>query len=282
MSNKKAKSSHQFYPMALTIAGSDSGGGAGMQADLRTFNAFGVFGTSVITAVTAQNPRQIFAVEKISAECVKKQLDSVFSCYTPAFVKTGMLADVQQIQLVADAVKKYNLNLVCDPVLMTDCNAEMLKMYCSKLFPVAAWITPNVAEAELILGDNCRITGEKELFAAARKLHERFGVSVLLKGGHLDLPDSVDAVCRGGKIYRLSSPEAEVMPFARHGVGCTLSAALTAGLVLDYPWKQALCEAKSFVLGSLSQSVELAAGVSAMYPPTEDCYELVKLEPYKE
>ena len=278
MSNKKAKSSHQFYPMALTIAGSDSGGGAGMQADLRTFNAFGVFGTSVITAVTSQNPRQLCGIEKMSADCVRKQLDSVFSCYAPAFVKTGMLADVQQIQLVADAVKKYDVNLVCDPVLMTGCNADMLKMYCSKLFPVAAWITPNVAEAELILGDNCRITGEKELFAAARKLHERFGVSVLLKGGHLDLPESVDAVCRGGKIYRLSSPEAEVMPFARHGVGCTLSAALTAGLVLDYPWKQALCEAKSFVLGSLTQNVELASGVFGMYPPTEDCYDLIKLE----
>ncbi|MBR7105065.1 MAG: bifunctional hydroxymethylpyrimidine kinase/phosphomethylpyrimidine kinase [Lentisphaeria bacterium] len=284
MSQKKTKSSHRFYPLALTVAGSDSGGGAGIQADLRTFNAFGVFGTSVITAVTAQNPKQISRIEVLSPESVQAQLDSVLSCFAPDCIKSGMLPDEKIIRILVRAVEKYKLKLVCDPVLTATSGAFLVgtsafEVLRNELLPRAEWITPNIPEAEQLLGGDIRITGKKELFEAARLLAERFGVSVLLKGGHGTFSEAVDAVVRGGRSYCLSSPRAEFPALAGHGTGCTLSAALAAGITLDYPWKQALCEAKSFVLGSLTQHVELASGVSAMYPPTEDCYELVKLEP---
>ena len=287
MSDKKSKSIRRMYPLTLTVAGSDSGGGAGIEADLRTFNAFGVFGCCVISAVTAQNPRHVTRIEAMSPEMVKAQIDAIVSCFAPAFMKTGMLADPEIVETVAAAAEKYRIKMICDPVLYATCGSslgggELLEVFRSRLLPAAAWITPNVPEAELILGDERKIASEKELFDAALALHERFGVSVVLKGGHLDLNVAVDAVCRDGKLYRLTSPLAEAGRYAAHGTGCTFSAALTAGLTLDYPWKQALCEAKSFVLGSLSQSVELAPGINAMYPPTEDCYELVKLEPYKD
>jgi hydroxymethylpyrimidine/phosphomethylpyrimidine kinase len=283
MSNKKTKSLRQFYPLALTVAGSDSGGGAGIEADLRTFNAFGVFSSCVITAVTSQNPRQVTRIDKMSAESVKAQIDAVAACFAPAFVKSGMLADPEIAEVLADAVKRYKMNLICDPVLVATSGAELgektlVDTLCKKLLPCAAWMTPNSVEAEKLLGGSRKISTEQELFSAAKELYERYGASVLLKGGHLNLPEAVDAVCRGGKLYKITSPRVDIPPYAGHGTGCTLSSALTAGLVLDYPWKQALCEAKSFVLGSLTQNVELAEGVFAMYPPTEDCYDLIKLE----
>ena len=283
MSNKKAKSLRQSYPLALTVAGSDSGGGAGIEADLRTFNAFGVFGSCAITAVTSQNPRQVTRIDKLSAESVKTQIDAVAACFSPAFVKSGMLADPETVEVLADAVKRYKMNLICDPVLMATSGAalgeeKLVDALSKRLLPCAAWITPNVPEAEKLLGCKRKISTEQELFDAAKELYDRYGASVLLKGGHLNLPEAADAVCRGGKMFKLTSPKVDIPPYAGHGTGCTLSAALTAGLVLDYPWKQALCEAKSFVLGSLTQNVELADGVFAMYPPTEDCYDLIKLE----
>ena len=283
MSDKKSKSSHRFYPAALTIAGSDSGGGAGIEADLRTFNAFGVYGCCAITALTAQNPRRILRIDKMEPEVVRAQIDAVMECASITYIKTGMLGDAGIVQAVAEAVKKYKFKLICDPVILaTSGNAlfekESLACLCDQLLPHALWITPNVPEAELLLGGDFRIRSEADLFAAAEALNRRFGASILLKGGHLDLPEAVDAVYRDGRSYRLVSPKVEIPVHAGHGTGCTLSAALTAGLTLDYPWKQALCEAKSFVLGSLSQNIELASGVFAMYPPTEDCYDLIKLE----
>ena len=278
MSNKKAKSSRQFYPLTLTVAGSDSCGVSGIEADLRTFNAFGVFGSCVVTAVASQNPKETVRIDKMSPESVKTQLETVVRCYSPAFVKSGMLADPAIVEILADTVKRYKMELVCDPVGAAEGNDRSLTEAYRKLLSCAAWITPNIQEAEILLGNGKKISSEKDLFDAAKALYDRFGSSVVLKGGRLDLPEAADAVCRGGKVYKLTSPRVEVPPCAGRGAGCTFAAALTAGLVLDYPWKQALCEAKSFVLGSLSQNVELAGGVFAMYPPTEDCYDLIKLE----
>ena len=283
MSNKKAKSLHHFYPLALTVAGSDSGGGAGIEADLRTFNAFGVYGCCAITAVTAQNPRQVLEVVSMSAGSVEKQINAVMAAFSPVYIKTGLLGEASVVEAVARAVEKYDFQLICDPVAVATSgtvfsNPETLDVLRRRLLPLARWITPNVPEALLLLEEDRKIDSEKALFRAAWDLHQKYGADILLKGGHLDLPEAVDAVCRGGKLYRLTSPKADVPPFCSHGTGCTLSAALTAGLTLEYPWKQALCEAKSFVLGSLSQNVELGQGLFAMYPPTEDCYDLVKLE----
>ena len=276
MSNKKQKSSRQFYPFALTVSGNDAAGSSGIAADLRTFNAFGVYGSSVTTAVFSRTPAgKIIRTDKLPADSVKAQLDLVISNFAPSFIKSGILPDPEIIDLVAETVKRENIGLICDPEQGTPETDDHL---CKKLLPCAAWITPNAAEAQKLLGSKKNIVTEKDLFEAAKELYNRFGTSVLVKGGKLNLPESVDAVCRGGKLYRLTSPLTEIPPCAGTGAGGTLSAALTAGLILDYPWKQALCEAKSFVLGSLTQNVELANGVFAMYPPTEDCYDLIKLE----
>ena len=280
MSNKKQKSSHQFYPFALTVSGNDAGGSSGIAADLRTFNAFGVYGSSVTTAVISRTPAgKMIRADKLSADSVKTQLDTVVSSFSPAFIKIGMLPEMEMIDAVADVVKSRNSGLICDPEFCSQgLSGSCAEYFCEKLFSCSAWITPDTADAQKILRNNKEISTEKDLFEAAKELYDRFGTSVLLKGGSLNLPESVDAVCRGGKLYRLTSPLADMPPCAGFGAGCTLSAALTAGLILDYPWKQALCEAKSFVLGSLTQNVELANGVFAMYPPTEDCYDLIKLE----
>lgn len=276
MSNKKQKSSRQFYPFALTVSANDAAGSSGIAADLRTFNAFGVYGSSVTTAVISRTPAgKTIRIDKLSAESVRVQLDVIVSDFSPSFIKCGMLPEPEMIDIVADTVKKQNIGLICDPCF---CASSISDVYAEKLLSCSDWITPDTVEAQKILKSNNKITTEKDLFYAAKELYDRFGTSVLLKGGKLNLPESVDAVCRGGKLYRLTSPLAEMPPCSGSGAGCTLSAALTAGLVLDYPWKQALCEAKSFVLGSLTQNVELANGVFAMYPPTEDCYDLIKLE----
>ena len=280
MSNKKQKTSRQFYPFALTVSGNYAAGSTGIAADLRTFNAFGVYGSSVTTAVISCTPAgKITRVDKLSAESVKAQLDMIISSYSPSFIKSGMLPEPEIIDVVAETVKKHNINLVCDPDFCAQAVGSLcVEHFCEKLLSVSDWITPDTFEAQKILNSTKEIKTEKDLFEAAKELYNRFGTSVLLKGGNLNLPESVDAVCRGGKLYRLTSPLAEMPPCAGQGAGNTLSAALTAGLILDYPWKQALCEAKSFVLGSLTQNVELANGIFAMYPPTEDCYDLIKLE----
>ena len=277
MSNKKQKTSRQFYPFALTVSGNYAAGSTGIAADLRTFNAFGVYGSSVTTAVICRTPAgKVLKIDKLSAASVKAQLDMIISSFSPSFIKCGMLPEPEMIDALAETVRKQNLNLICDPEFCV--SGFCVEYFCEKLLDCSAWITPDTLEAQKILNSKKEIVTEKDLFDAAKELYNRFGTSVLLKGGKLDLSESVDAVCRGGKLYRLTSPLAEIPPCAGTGAGNTLSAALTAGLILDYPWKQALCEAKSFVLGSLTQNIELAGGVFAMYPPTEDCYDLIKLE----
>ncbi len=283
MSKKNAKTSRRFYPLSLTVAGSDSGGGAGIEADLRTFNAFGVFGCCVITAVTSQNPRRVTRIDKMPPEAVAAQIASVMECFSPAYMKTGMLGGADIMKVVSDAVARYKVRLICDPVMVATSGSSLAGEDSARamrelLLPVADWITPNIPEAENLLDDGRRIANEDDLFCAAEELHRRFGVSVLLKGGHAGFSEAVDAVCREGRLYRLTAPRVDVPPLTSHGTGCTLSAALAAGFTLGAPWKQVLCQAKAFVLGSLAQNVELAPGVFAMYPPTEECFDQVKLE----
>ena len=283
MSKKNAKTSRRFYPLSLTVAGSDSGGGAGIEADLRTFSAFGVYGCCVITAVTSQNPRRVARIDKMSPESVRAQIDTVMECFNPPCMKTGMLGGADIMEVVAEAVARYKIRLICDPVMVATSGSSLAGEDSARtmrelLLPVADWITPNIPEAESLLADGRRISGENDLFRAAEELHRRFGVSVLLKGGHAGFSEAVDAVCREGRLYRLTSPRADVPPLTSHGTGCTLSAALAAGFTLGAPWKQVLCQAKAFVLGSLAQNVELAPGLFAMYPPTEECFDQVRLE----
>ena len=275
MTEKKNKTI-ELYPTALTIAGSDSGGGAGIQADLRTFNAYGVFGCSAITAITAQNPLDITGVVNIPAAEVVRQIDTVRMEIPVKFAKSGMLPDADCIAAVADAVTKHKLELVCDPVMVaTSGNVlqkkEALSVLKKELLPKAKWITPNIPEAEALLGK--KIANPDAQRDAARELYEKFGCSVLLKGGHLNCRKTAqDCVCVKGEMYVLKSPAVELDSVAEsHGSGCTLSAALTAGFAMGMSWQNALLDAKAFVLGSLRETAQIGPDIFAMYPPTIDC-----------
>jgi hydroxymethylpyrimidine kinase/phosphomethylpyrimidine kinase len=265
--NKKTRK----IPVALTIAGSDSGGGAGIQADLRTFASYGVFGCSAITAVTAQNPCEVRRVDALPACSVKAQLESVFDEFNVGSVKTGMLFDTGIIRAVSKFLStRGGINVVVDPVMVSTSGAILLKKdavtaVSEMLFPVATWVTPNIYEAELLLGR--KIGNENEMMRAAADFAEKWNCACIVKGGHLKIKGSikVDAVAYDGRLYRLSSPEIETQ--AGHGTGCTFSAAIAAGFALGHHWETALLSAKSFVYGSLVESVMPGGRIHAMFPP---------------
>jgi len=263
----------EFYPAALTIAGSDSGGGAGIQADLRTFAAFGVYGCSAITAVTSQNPREVTRVDAIPTDGVNAQIEAVLSAIEIRALKTGMLFSAEIIKTVAQNLTGKNLSLVVDPVMVSTSGMRLLEedaiaVLMDELLPLASWITPNIPEAELLLGREIK-TNEDAIKAAVEFSH-RWDCSVILKAGHLDVKSDVaaDIVCHEEKIYELSSPRITDSK-AAHGTGCTLSSALVAALALDIPWKKALRMAKGFVYGSLEECINIGSGLEAMYPPSD-------------
>ncbi|MBO5668374.1 MAG: hydroxymethylpyrimidine/phosphomethylpyrimidine kinase [Lentisphaeria bacterium] len=277
---KKAKI--KFYPAAMTVSGSDSGGGSGIAADLRTFNALGVFGTCAVTAIAARNPAAVLRTEVLDAGMVTDQIEAVCSKLAVKYVKTGMLFSADMVHAVIEAVKKYQLTCVCDPVIYYPGSRELLPedtigMIRDELLCQAAWITPGIAEAELFTGK--QIKSLADMFCAAEELSEKYSASVWLKGGRLPAGSmTADVIVRSGRKYTLRAPEQELLPYASYGMDCTLSAALTAMLVLELPWKQAVCAVKAFVFGSQMQTVELGPGVNAMYPPADDFSQLIKLE----
>ncbi len=260
-------------PVALTIAGSDSGGGAGIQADLRTFTSYGVYGCSVITAVTAQNPCEVRRVDALPAKSVKAQLESVFDEFDIVSVKTGMLFNSGIIRTVSKFLStEKKINLVVDPVMVSTSGAVLLEkdavgVVAHMLFPLATWVTPNIYEAELLLGR--KIVNEAGMMKAAADFAKKWNCSCIVKGGHLKIKGSikVDAVAYDGRLYRLSSPEIETK--AGHGTGCTFSSAIAAGFALGHPWENALLSAKSFVYGSLIESVMPGGRIHAMFPPSK-------------
>jgi len=249
-------------PQVLTIAGSDSGGGAGIQADLKTFQELEVFGTSVLTAVTAQNTCGVHGVEAISPELVTQQLDAIGSDFTIAACKTGMLFDAARIEVVAAGVRRHALNrLVVDPVmiakggasLLQDSAVEALK---TSLLPLATVVTPNVPEAEVLTGMRIR-TFEDRLEAAERML--TYGVrAVVLKGGHMEGESAEDLVMTESGAFILSTPRIQTND--THGTGCTFSAALTAELAKGYSILEATVTAKRFIQSAISHGLDIGAG----------------------
>lgn len=261
------------FPSALTIAGSDSGGGAGIQADLRTFNTFKVFGYSVICAVTAQNPLKVSEITLMSPSSVKAQISAVRTVFTPGAVKTGMLGSSALIEAVAEALHGLDVPLIVDPVMIAGSGAALLPSDAvdtlrKKLLPLATWVTPNIPEAEALAG--VKINSVDDLEPAARRFSEIWDCGCILKGGHLPCGDiASDVVCLKGELYQLSSPIVEISGNTSHGTGCTLSAAFAAGLALGATWQDAVKEAKAFVYGSLLENVRLGEQVWAMYPPKQ-------------
>lgn len=251
------KVAKRTIPIALTIAGSDSGGGAGIQADLKTFAALGVHGTSAITCVTAQNPKAVSGIQAINASMVRKQIEAVFNELPLRAVKTGMLYSEAIIRVVAEFFEsRRRLPLVIDPVMVATSGAVLLKtsaikLMKSRLLPLAGLITPNLDEAELLLG--CKLRSIEDVQSAAEELHEQFGCAVLLKGGHLRIRDrAIDVLFDGTKNRILSARR--VRGVSTHGTGCTYSAAICALLARGEALPVAVTKAKHFVTRAIRLS----------------------------
>ena len=247
-------------PVALTIAGSDSGGGAGTQADLKTFAAFGVHGASAITCLTAQNPRRVLAAESASAKMVRQQLEAVFEELRPAAVKTGMLFSVANVHTLADFFRnKRRLPLIVDPVMVATSGARLLKKTAIKalvesLLPIATLTTPNLHEAECLTGR--KLVSAEDLRAAAREIHRRFGCAALVKGGHLPAGhEAVDIFFDGQTELLLSAPF--IRNIHTHGTGCTYSAAITAALALGHDLPRAVEIAKHYITQAIARSYQI-------------------------
>lgn len=248
-------------PVALTIAGSDSGGGAGIQADLKTFASLGVHGTSAITCITAQNPKGVIGIHDCGAQIVRQQIEAVFAELRPGAVKTGMLYSADIIRAVASFFKRGDRPpLVVDPVMVSTSGVRLLKpsaieRLTGELLPLAALVTPNLDEAEILVGT--KLSSVEDLRDAARDLRKRFGCAALVKGGHLrGLGVAVDIFFDGKQELLLSAPF--VRGVSTHGTGCTYSAAITAYLALGNSLPQAVRQAKEYITQAIAESRTVA------------------------
>jgi len=244
--------------VALTIAGSDSSAGAGIQADLKTFGTLGVYGLTAITCVVAETPGVVAHIEGMSAEIVRAQMEVLLKNFPVAAIKTGLLFSGEIVSVVAQTLREQLVRttppLVIDPVMVATSGDLLLRddaveAYERELFPLAALVTPNLDEAARLLGEP--IGDLRTMRTAGAKLTEKYGVPVLLKGGHLSGHDATDLLFAAGDVVEFS------MPFSRgiatHGTGCTYSAAITAGLARGLPLEGAVRRAKKFVTATIAQ-----------------------------
>ena len=245
------------WPVALTIAGSDSGGGAGIQADLKTFASLAVHGTSAITCLTAQNPRGVRGIQAATPAMVRQQIEAVFDGLLPAAVKTGMLFSTAIIRVVAGFFKSGRRPpLIVDPVMVATSGARLLqpsavRALSDDLLPLAALVTPNLPEAEILVAR--RIASLDGLRTAARDIHRRFGCAALVKGGHLRLgKEVVDFYCDGKTELLLQAPR--ITGVSTHGTGCTYSAAIAGYLALGCDLPYAVEMAKNYMAQAIAQS----------------------------
>ncbi len=259
---------------ALTIAGSDSGGGAGIQADLRTFSMNGVFGASVITSVTSQNPRKVFRIDGMDPACVQSQISAVRDALSVSAVKTGMLFSGEIIAAAAEELKKFICPIIVDPVMISTSGSKLLRddaldLFKELILPIADWVTPNLPEAEFLA--DMKIVSPETAAEAARKISGLWNLNVVLKGGHAENDKSAtDIICgKDGKLYTLSAPRLALPPLTAHGTGCTFSAALAAFTAQGQTAENALISAKAFVLGSLAEARCIGENLYGMFPPSE-------------
>ncbi len=248
--------------IAVTIAGSDSGGGAGIQADLKTFSALGVYGASVITAVTAQNTRGVSAVEDISPTVVAAQIDAVFSDLAVGAVKIGMVSRRETIAVIAAGLKRYDRLAVIDPVMVATSGDHLMQPDAiatlkEELLPLALILTPNLPEAALLTGRAIAET-EAEIARQAEMLLKLGARSVLMKGGHAKGKEATDVLFGEGGVLSLSRPRIETSN--DHGTGCTLSAAIAAGLAKGKSIEDAVVAAKAYLHDALVAADRLTIG----------------------
>lgn len=257
----------------LTIAGSDSCGGAGIQADLKTFSALGTYGMSVINAITAQNTQGVQQVFNLPKDIIASQLDAIFTDIRVDAVKIGMLSTVDIIQTVAAKLREYKPDIVVlDPVMVSKNGSRLLDTdavdaLISMMLPLCSVVTPNIFEAEVIAG--MKITNASEVEAALRTIHSLGAKNVLIKGGHLH-GNPVDYLFDGSSIHEFSASRIETKN--THGTGCTLSAAIAAFLALGEAMPSAVKLAKDYVTTAIEHSIDLGSGVG----PTNHFYSLYK------
>jgi hydroxymethylpyrimidine/phosphomethylpyrimidine kinase len=255
-----AQRSNHSPPVALSIAGSDSSAGAGVQADLKTFSALGVYGLTAVTCIVAEIPGKVSRIEAVSARIVREQIEVLAKNFKVAAIKTGLLCSAEIISAVAKTIRGTDnpsvprIPLVIDPVIVATSGDPLLepgaiKAYEEELFPLASLITPNLDEAERLLGT--KIRDRQSMHRAGKELKRKLGTAVLLKGGHLAGDHAVDLLFVDGKVVEFSAPF--VRRVATHGTGCTYSAAITAGLASGLSLEQAIRRAKKFVTESIAR-----------------------------
>ncbi|MBN1068937.1 bifunctional hydroxymethylpyrimidine kinase/phosphomethylpyrimidine kinase [Clostridium botulinum] len=255
---------------ALTIAGSDSCGGAGIQADLKSFSANGVYGMSVITAITAQNTMGVFGIQDINPEIIESQINVIFDDIIVDAVKIGMVSKIESIKAISEGLKKVkNLpKVVLDPVMISKSGFNLLspdakETLIEELFPLATLITPNLPEAEEILG--MKINNLDEMKEAAKKLQELGPKYVLVKGGHLK-DDATDLLLYEDEFICL--PQKRINTVHTHGTGCTLSSAIAANLAKGLDIKESVIKAKEYITGAIENGFSIGNGVG----PTHHFY----------
>lgn len=248
--------------VALTIAGSDPSGGAGIQADLKTFHQHGVYGTAVITLLTVQNTRGVTAVETMRPELVRDQVRAVIDDVPPGAAKTGALGSAGVVRAVAELAAGFSFPLVVDPVMISKHGAPLLddeaaEALTRELLPRAFLVTPNAPEAEVLSG--IHVHDRESAADAARAIAERGPRAVLVKGGHLEGPDAVDFLYVDGHVHELSAPRLQTTH--THGTGCTYSAAIAARLSWGEPLLEAVSEAKGWLTDALLDPPGIGAGI---------------------
>ena len=250
---------------ALTIAGSDSGGGAGIQADIKTMTMNGVFATCAITALTAQNTLGVTGIMDVSAEFLAKELDAVFTDIPPDAVKIGMVSATSIIETIAEKLIEYKAkNIVLDPVMVATSGAKLISddaIYAltEKLIPLATLITPNIPDGEVLA--DMKITSVEDMLSASKIISEKYSCAVLCKGGH-SLNDSNDLLYSAGNYKwfngkRIDNPNT-------HGTGCTLSSAIASNLAKGYDLETSIQRAKDYISGALNAMLDLGAGSGPM------------------
>ena len=246
---------------ALTIAGSDSSGGAGIQADIKTMTMNGVYAMSAITALTAQNTLGVRAILDSTPDFLKEQLDAIFEDIFPDSVKIGMVSSRELIDVIADRLKYYNAkNIIVDPVMIATSGSALIKTNAikalvSKLLPIATLVTPNIPEAEVL--SDIKISGKEDMIKAAKLIEKNYGCRVLLKGGH-SINDANDLLCENGRVIwfegkRIDNPNT-------HGTGCTLSSAIASNLAKGHSLANAVKNAKGYISDALSEGLDLGHG----------------------
>ena len=250
---------------ALTIAGSDSSGGAGIQADIKTMTMNGVFAMSAVTALTAQNTTGVTGISEVSPDFLKAQLDAVFTDIRPDAVKIGMVSSSGLIGVIAERLSFYKAeNVVVDPVMVATSGSALMKTdavsaLVEKLFPLATVVTPNISEAEVLSG--MKIESPEDMEKAAAKIGRESGCAVLLKGGH-SVNDANDLLFADGRLTwfegkRIDNPNT-------HGTGCTLSSAIASNLAKGFPLEVSIARAKEYISGALSAMLDLGKGSGPM------------------